>query len=51
MTNNTQFKKEVQDRKKDYQEKKVELISRLCSEITPNENKYNKNKIIKVKGE
>ena len=32
MTDDTQFKKEVQDRKKDYQDKKVELISRLCAE-------------------
>lgn len=44
MTNDTQFKKEVQDRKKDYQEKKVELISRLCSETTPNEKKNVKEK-------
>ena len=28
MTTDTQFKKEIQDRKKDYEEKKVELISR-----------------------
>lgn len=34
MTNDTQFKKEVQDRKKDYQDKRVELISRLCAETT-----------------
>ncbi len=32
MTTDTQFKKEIQDRKKDYEEKKVELISRLCAE-------------------
>lgn len=32
MTNDTQFKKEVRVRKKDYEEKKIELISRLCAE-------------------
>ena len=42
MTNDTQFKKEVQGHKKDYQEKKVELISRLCTENTPNEKKNGK---------
>lgn len=42
MTNDTQFKKDVQGRKKDYQEKKVELISRLCSENMPDEKKNSK---------
>ena len=42
MTNDTQFKKEVQGRKKDYQEKKVELISRLCTENTLDEKKNSK---------
>ena len=39
MTNDIQFRKEVQDRKNDYQEKRVELISRLCADTTPVEKK------------
>lgn len=34
MSKETQFKKEVQDRKRNYQDKKIELISRLCAEKT-----------------
>lgn len=32
MSESNQFKKEVQMRKKEFEGKKVELISRLCSE-------------------
>ncbi len=32
MSEEAKFKKEVQDRKKEYAGKKIELISRLCSE-------------------
>lgn len=32
MSDDAKFKKEVQDRKKEIQGKKVELISRLCAE-------------------
>lgn len=49
MTNDTQFKKEVQDRKKNYQEKKVELISRLCAETTPSKKKNDQPKQINKK--
>lgn len=42
MTNETQFRKEAKDRKKDYQEKKIELISRLCNETTSIEKKNDK---------
>lgn len=31
MSGNAKFKKEIQGRKKEFQNKKVELISRLCS--------------------
>lgn len=32
MTDDAKFKKEIQNHKKEHQEKKVELISRLCAE-------------------
>lgn len=44
MTNETQFKKEVQNRKRDYQDKKVELISRLCAEANTEDKDHKKDK-------
>lgn len=38
MTEEAQFKKEVEDRKKEFQDKKVELISRLCADETETKN-------------
>ena len=35
MSEEAKFRKEVQGRKKEYAGKKIELISRLCSEETP----------------
>lgn len=32
MTTDRQFKKEIQEKKRSYEEKKVDLISRLCAE-------------------
>lgn len=32
MTEEAKFKKEVQSRKKEFEDKKIELISRLCTE-------------------
>lgn len=39
MTDEAQFKKEVKDRKKEFEEKKVELISRLCADEAETQNK------------
>ncbi|HZK47473.1 MAG TPA: hypothetical protein VFC64_06015 [Atopostipes sp.] len=41
MTNNTKFKKEVQIRKQTYQDKRVELFSRLCAETKQKDNRIN----------
>lgn len=42
MPDEKQFKKEVQNHKKDYQNKKVELISRLCNEENVKDDKKKK---------
>ena len=45
MSDQAKFNKEIQDRKKEFQDKKIELISRLCAEETVE----NKGKIKKYK--
>lgn len=42
MSDDAKFKKEVQDRKKEMQGKKVELISRLCAEEAADEKQKQK---------
>jgi hypothetical protein len=37
MSDQAKFNKEIQDRKKAFQDKKIELISRLCAEETTEE--------------
>ncbi len=42
MSDQAKFNKEVQDRKKEFQDKKIELISRLCAEEATEEKQKTK---------